>query len=172
MGLLLIIFKKTQKNGQSEDAGSLIWLNITIYASVAMAVFLAFTNTGFFPYVRKVLARVGLLLIITSLFWGWSAILTLKKYFPVDIALHQGQQLIQAGLYKYIRHPSYLGSLVTFSGVGIALGNWLSLFLLLLPITIAFLKRIAIEENVLTEAFGDQYRNYCKRTWRLLPLRY
>jgi protein-S-isoprenylcysteine O-methyltransferase len=47
--------------------------------------------------------------------------------------------------------------------------NWLSIIILVVPITIAFMKRIKIEERALENAFGEEYIAYCKSTWRLLP---
>jgi protein-S-isoprenylcysteine O-methyltransferase Ste14 len=53
-----------------------------------------------------------------------------------------------------------------------ALGNWLSLLVLIVPIFAAFLYRIQVEEMALTEALGEPYRNYMKKTKRLIPLVY
>jgi protein-S-isoprenylcysteine O-methyltransferase Ste14 len=49
--------------------------------------------------------------------------------------------------------------------------NWLSAVVLVLPILLAFLWRIAIEERALLEAFGADYATYKVRTKRLVPFR-
>jgi len=72
---------------------------------------------------------------------------------------------ITKGLYRYLRHPIYLGMLVQLIGVGIASASWL--FLLL---TIVFIISMAIlvipEERFCLEKYGDSYREYMNRTPR------
>jgi protein-S-isoprenylcysteine O-methyltransferase len=71
-----------------------------------------------------------------------------------------------------VRHPSYTGAMAAFLGWGICIGNWASLAALLLPTLLVFLRRIHVEEAALTAAFGDQYRDYMRRTKRLIPALY
>jgi protein-S-isoprenylcysteine O-methyltransferase Ste14 len=52
------------------------------------------------------------------------------------------------------------------------MGNWASLAALVVPTLLVFLRRIHIEEAALTAAFGDQYRDYMRRTKRLIPALY
>jgi protein-S-isoprenylcysteine O-methyltransferase len=80
--------------------------------------------------------------------------------------------VIDSGPYRFVRHPSYTGALIAFVGFGLCLGNWLSLLLITLPISAAFLWRIRVEERALLEALGDNYRAYMERTKRLLPFVY
>ena len=77
--------------------------------------------------------------------------------------------LIEKGLYKFIRHPAYTGSLLTFLGFGLTFSNWLSALVLFVPLTGVFLYRIHVEEQALTEFFGDAYLQYRRRTKRLFP---
>jgi protein-S-isoprenylcysteine O-methyltransferase Ste14 len=81
----------------------------------------------------------------------------------------EGHKIIDKGLYGIIRHPSYLGSLVTFAGLGLALENWLSLLVLLALPVAATLYRISVEEKALLDHFGSAYRDYMRRTKRLIP---
>jgi protein-S-isoprenylcysteine O-methyltransferase len=45
----------------------------------------------------------------------------------------------------------------------------MTLIVIFIPIVISFLKRIRVEEKVLSEAFGRQYKDYIQKTWRLIP---
>ena len=54
-------------------------------------------------------------------------------------------------------------------GLGIALGTWLSIPACLLPPLIAFAIRLLTEERVLARELGEPYREYMKRTDRLIP---
>ena len=111
----------------------------------------------------------GLFLIIAGLAVRWTAILTLRKYFTVNVAIQPGQHCNHSGRLSILRHPSYSGSILSFLGLALILANWISIFIILVPITVAFVKRINIEERALTEAFGSAYEEYCRSTRRLFP---
>ena len=97
------------------------------------------------------------------------AIRTLGNFFTVNLAVHSDHRIIQHGLYKFIRHPSYSGLLISFIGLGLSMNNWLSLLLVVVPILLIMLHRINIEEKMLGKQFGSEYAAYRKRTWRLVP---
>ena len=67
---------------------------------------------------------------------------------------------------------SYMGALLTMFGVGLMIGNALSILVLVLPPLGMFLWRIRVEERVLLQALDDDYANYRKRTKRLIPFIY
>ncbi|HPC11376.1 MAG TPA: isoprenylcysteine carboxylmethyltransferase family protein, partial [candidate division Zixibacteria bacterium] len=69
----------------------------------------------------------------------------------------------------WVRHPSYTGLLIAFLGLGIAYANWLSLVMLMVPITTAVVHRIVREEQALHSALGPVYTAYCARVKRLVP---
>ena len=115
------------------------------------------------------ISSLGLLLIIAGLIIRWSAVLTLKKYFTVDVAIMDDHKLIRSGLFKYIRHPAYLGVLIAVLGLGVTMVNWLSIIIILVPHTIIILLRIKEEEMALESRFGQDYENYRMNTKYLIP---
>ena len=100
------------------------------------------------------------------------AIRTLGRFFTVNLALHNNHNLIKTGLYKYIRHPAYTGSLLSFTGLGLSLNNWSSLVIIFIPVLVSFIYRINIEEKMLLQLFGEDYNLYKKYTKKLIPLLY
>jgi protein-S-isoprenylcysteine O-methyltransferase Ste14 len=96
----------------------------------------------------------------------------LGRFFTVNVTIRIDHQLIQSGFYKYLRHPSYTGALLSFLGLGLSLNNWFSLVIVFLPTLFAFIHRMNIEENVLAEQFGKQYQDYISKTKRILPFVY
>jgi protein-S-isoprenylcysteine O-methyltransferase Ste14 len=76
--------------------------------------------------------------------------------------------VVQAGPYRWVRHPSYTGSLVTILGVLLCCLNWASLAAFALALA-GYAYRIRIEEEALAESLGDEYRSYMRRTRRLIP---
>ncbi len=99
----------------------------------------------------------------------WYSAALLGKYFTFDVAVQSGQILVEVGPYRYIRHPSYSGALLTLLGFGLALGNWAGLATSLSCMGFAYAYRIAVEEAALASALGEAYNQYMRRTWRLVP---
>jgi protein-S-isoprenylcysteine O-methyltransferase Ste14 len=97
------------------------------------------------------------------------AVATLGRWFSLTIQVRPGQPVIQAGPYRLLRHPSYAGGDLSFLGVGLSAGTWLAPVVYLAPWLAAHLYRIRVEERALLETLGEPYRDYCRRTWRLLP---
>lgn len=112
---------------------------------------------------------VGIALILAGICIRIAAIITLGRFFTVKVAIQQDHKVVDRGLYSVVRHPSYSGSLISFLGLGLAFGNWLSLAIILSGALIAFAYRIRVEEAALTAALGDDYRQYAARTKRLIP---
>ena len=93
----------------------------------------------------------------------------LGRFFTYDVAIHTGQTVVETGPYRFIRHPSYTGALLAVLGVGLAIGNWAGLVVLFGLMAVAYTYRIQVEETVLTEALGESYEEYKRRTKRLIP---
>jgi protein-S-isoprenylcysteine O-methyltransferase Ste14 len=81
----------------------------------------------------------------------------------------ENHELIETGLYKYIRHPGYLGQLIIFLGIATSLSNWLSVLLMIIPVLLGYINRINVEEKFMIEQMGQHYVDYQKRTKRLIP---
>lgn len=88
------------------------------------------------------------------------------------MAIASDHQLVESGPYRYLRHPTYTGALLAFLGLGLCMGNLVSLGFIVIPIFLAFRRRMRVEEEALLGAFGDKYRTYMQRTRRLLPFVY
>lgn len=113
----------------------------------------------------------GLTCFLVGLLIRWTAIIQLGRFFTVNVAIAEDHRLITTGLYRYVRHPSYTGSLLVFFGLGLCMLNYYALAAVFLPICAAFLWRIRIEEQSLRGAFGARYDDYARGTGALLPRR-
>ena len=89
-------------------------------------------------------------------------------YF-VDVATQAGQTVVQDGPYRFIRHPAYSGTLLALLGIGLTLGNWLALLVVLGGGVAGHLYRAHVEEQALVAALGEPYRAYMRRTRRFIP---
>jgi protein-S-isoprenylcysteine O-methyltransferase Ste14 len=107
------------------------------------------------------LTILGLALSVYARVWlgrNWSGTVTLKE----------DHELIRGGPYRRARHPIYTGILLAVLGSALAEGQWRGLLALAL-ITVAFLRKIRVEERVLTEQFGEAYTRYRTEVPALLP---
>ena len=152
------------------DQGSRAVIGISLWSGVLVA----FLTAWAVPAAHIPGSGWPLLLGGVVLMWGgmalrvW-AVRTLGPLFRTVVVIQDTHQLIIAGPYRLLRHPSYAGSLLTLAGIGLALGNWLSLLAAVLGALIGFTRRIAVEEAALQTRFGDAYTAYAGRTWRLVP---
>jgi protein-S-isoprenylcysteine O-methyltransferase Ste14 len=117
----------------------------------------------------KVAFFIGVSLMLSGIAFRWYSASVLGKYFTFDVTVQNNQHLVEAGPYRYVRHPSYTGALLTLIGFGLALENWLAVFAGTFCLGVAYVYRIRVEEAALTTALGEAYRRYARRTWRLLP---
>jgi len=95
--------------------------------------------------------------------------ITLEKYY--SYGLKPPEKLIKHGLYKRVRHPIYFAALLYTAGVPLIFSSMYG-FLPMLGFMPLFLYRIRIEEKMLIEKFGDEYREYMKKTKKLVPFVY
>jgi len=97
------------------------------------------------------------------------AMWVLGRSFTYYVAVHAKQTVVEVGPYRYVRHPSYSGALMILVGLGLTLGNWAGLLVLVVCVGIAYAYRISVEESALAAALGEPYRQYMCRTRRLVP---
>jgi len=160
--------KKIVKNRKDKNSLTLFW--ITIPVSITIGFFAAKYQTWNILNIQ--IAWLGLSLFVAGLVIRWISILQLKKEFTVDVSITKNHKLKTDGIYKHVRHPSYLGLLLTVLGLPIAMNSIISLLILPIPVFFAVLYRIKAEELILINEFGDVYKEYIKKTRKLIPLIY
>ncbi|MGH8028249.1 MAG: methyltransferase family protein [Pseudoxanthomonas sp.] len=163
--------RRSEDRSRLRDRGTLRLLLVTVYVCIGLAVWLSYQTAGHIgkPGIRIPLFWTGLALMAGGLALRFWAIRVLARFFTVDVNIQEGHELIRRGPYRLLRHPSYTGSLMTFLGFGLALGNAWSLLVVLAPVIVAFVWRMRVEERVLADAFPAQYPEYARRTKRLIP---
>ncbi len=161
-----------RKDASQLDRKSLRLLWVTILVCVSLGVFVGLQRWAALPFPSKWMLSIGTTLIGLGLLVRWQAMLTLRRFFTSNVQILENHQLVDKGLYAYIRHPAYAGSLLSFLGLGLALNSWLSLLIIFVPIFLAFVRRMNIEEQALLQALGSTYQQYRQRTARLLPFIY
>ena len=167
---ILGVFLRAKRGSATvRDRGSLALLWGAIAAGLVGGHFVRMSGVGSIGATPAQFLPVASVIIVAGLVLRWAAILTLGRLFTANVAILPGHTVVRTGVYGYVRHPSYSGMLLSFLGVGVAFDNWLSLVVIVVPITAALLYRIRVEETALMENLGSEYADYCKATKRLIP---
>jgi protein-S-isoprenylcysteine O-methyltransferase Ste14 len=160
--LLTLTRRSRSKTGTKQDRSTLgiIWLVIAV--SITAGVFVA-QNFGAaaLPHGRM-FASTGVVLFVAGLLLRWWAIITLGRFFTVDVTIEKDHEPVERGPFCIVRHPSYTGVLLAFVGLALSLRNWAALLVILVPIGAAFIHRMNVEEDALSRALGPRYGNLHK----------
>ena len=76
---------------------------------------------------------------------------------------------MQAGPYRYVRHPGYAGFMLMGLGIAVGFSSVIGLAAVALVLLPGLVYRMNAEEKLLIEQFGDEYRDYARRAKRLIP---
>ena len=93
-------------------------------------------------------AKIGMLITAVGICIRIKAVLTLKKAFTLNVQISKEQQLITNGMYKFVRHPAYTGSILSLLGVSIALKNIPAILIVAICSFVCYQIRINVEEAV------------------------
>jgi protein-S-isoprenylcysteine O-methyltransferase Ste14 len=166
---IAVATRRRGSQGGNQDRGSQLILWIVIVLSLTLAGFLRALMPPHFRWHQPWIGALSLLLLATGLVVRTTAILTLGRWFTANVVTRSGQSLKRSGLYKLVRHPSYLGMEFIFVAFGLRAASWPALLASFIPPTLAVLYRIHVEEGALAEAFGAEYDQYRRTTRRLIP---
>jgi protein-S-isoprenylcysteine O-methyltransferase Ste14 len=158
------------KHAGSKDSSSTKVIMIGSGTATFLAYLAAFVRRWSFPKNWLVpLFVAGVLLILLGSLLRRYCWRTLGEYFTGDVKARADQPVIRSGPYRLVRHPSYTAGMMMFAGIGLALGNWVSLALLVIGTVATYAYRVAVEERALVDTIGEPYRSYMKERKRFIP---
>ena len=161
----IISARNSGKN--KRDKGSFWIIIIAIIFAIGFSFSLRDSNTGIF--MNSLVQCIGVLMMLSGIVIRRWAITTLGKGFTVKVHAQKKGKLVTEGIYEHIRHPSYTGVFLVFTGLPLAMGTWLGAIIILAVTTIVYVYRMNVEEKALIEAYGKKYKEYMKKTKRLIP---
>lgn len=165
----LLILKRSKKEDtrSNGDRRSLLVLWLVIWGSITYASFTEHYHAWPLPGDAGLI--IGTIIFGLGFIIRWTAIVQLGKMFTVNVAINNDHSLNTRGLYKIVRHPSYLGLLMILAGISFCMNSILNLLIIIIPCFLALSFRISVEEAALTDNFGEEYRSYKRRVARLIP---
>lgn len=158
-----------KRNNGDLDKGTLLQLIWSVYLTQALALLEAFfiNKEEAFRYDWQSILFLAIALFGLA-FRSW-AYITLGKFFTMHLQTKDDQVLIENGPYKFLRHPSYTGAILTYTCIPLFLGSYRSAFVAILLLSFAFYRRINHEEKMLEAQMGERYRDFCTSRARLIP---
>jgi len=111
----------------------------------------------------------GFALFVLSCLVRWWGFRSIGKYFNPRVSVYKNHKLVNTGAYEKIRHPLYLGSLLSFLAIPLVFNSWGAMLIILLTTVPALIYRMNIEEEFLIRHFGDEYEAYMQKTKKIIP---
>jgi len=143
-------------------------LVVSAYVVAFIAPFLLHTSGVGVTRADSALAWIGIAVGVVGLALRIWSMRVLGRDYTRSLRTRDAQIVIDRGPYRLARHPGYLGSILVWAGSRLAV-NWIVAAATALGLVLVYAYRIHAEERMLVEHFGDAYRAYAARTWRLLP---
>ena len=133
-----------------------------VYVATAMPRFAAYS---FHP----LCAWLGLFFAIAALVIFYLTHRALGRNWSMSLEVRENHELVTGGIYRRVRHPMYSAFWLWAVAQALLLPNWIAGFAGLAGFGILFYGRVAREERMMLETFGDSYRAYMARTGRVFP---
>jgi len=162
-------YKPFDRNAPAQDRGTalqILWsICLVQLAAIVEAVYVRYPESFYW----NTISSIAFTLMILGLVIRTWAVYTLGAFFTWHVTTQTGQRVIRNGPYKWARHPSYTGAVLTYVFGPVFLHAWFTLIIALVAIPLAFARRIRIEESYLKQNLGSEYEKYCKEVRALIP---
>lgn len=117
---------------------------------------------------REWIQGLGLLIALIGLWMVLAARIQLGFFSPT-VADDGTTALVRKGLYRFIRHPIYIGEFIVLFGWPLEFGAPITLMLASIVGVVVLARRIRYEEADLIAHFGDEYMEYRRVTYNCIP---
>ncbi|MCL4560654.1 MAG: isoprenylcysteine carboxylmethyltransferase family protein [Chloroflexi bacterium] len=152
------------------DKSGTTFIGISFALALILPLALNFLGIGRISWVLT--GWVGLVIMLLGLGLRIWSMRVLGAYYSRKLKIGDEQDIITQGPYRVIRHPGYLGTILLWVALSLALADWIAVAIVAVMMLAIYSRRIRTEEAMLLTAFGENYRQYCQHTWRLIPFIY
>jgi len=121
-----------------------------------------------YPF-HPLLAWLGTAVFAAALIGFYRTHRDLGRFWSVTLEIRQTHELVTTGVYRHVRHPMYAAFFLWAVAQALLLPNWIAGPAGLVGFGTQFGLRVWREERMMEAAFGDAYRAYAARTWRVIP---
>jgi protein-S-isoprenylcysteine O-methyltransferase Ste14 len=159
---------RTASTAHRSESGASRAVHVTLVNLAFLLIIVPIRGFGrFIPAVPFLMAAGGAVEALGLLLAIWAR-RHLGRNWSGEITIKVEHQLIRSGPYKLLRHPIYTGLLTMYVGLTLVTGEWLAMVGLALAV-FAYIRKIRLEEAILSTAFGPDYAAYRRSTRALIP---
>jgi protein-S-isoprenylcysteine O-methyltransferase Ste14 len=166
-----ILFKdQLRKEDRTNRDGSLVLLQ----ACFLLCVIISIIFSRFYTGVESLLLRtISIVLLTMGIFIRYWAYYVMRHYFTRTIHQHKDRPLLSYGPYRFARHPFHVGLFLISLGLCLFICGHIIALLIVFPVFGSILHyRMSLEEQVLSEKYGEIYQSWCRHRFRLFPFLY
>jgi protein-S-isoprenylcysteine O-methyltransferase Ste14 len=164
-----LVARSRPAQGEKADRGSMTLIMLAGWIGMMGA----FVVAGFPKFLitqgQKAWFGAGLITLLSGSLLRRHCWRMLGEHFTGNVKASADQPVVQRGIYRWVRHPSYTGGMLMYLGTGLALTNWLSVLTITIAGAAAYAYRVRVEEQALQENLGGRYQEYMRRTKRFVP---
>jgi protein-S-isoprenylcysteine O-methyltransferase Ste14 len=172
MACATVIAPNPTKKGNRTPSGQQLVLASVQVVTLPLLVFLPYADRrGLLIIPTEALRWFGLGSAIVGYAIMLIALRALGKDYSVYVTIQEQHQLVQTGIYKVVRNPIYLGTMLSWPGACLVFRSWLVFPIFLYFCFLAVLRGMQ-EERILREQFNAEFEVYRQRTWSLVPYVY
>jgi protein-S-isoprenylcysteine O-methyltransferase Ste14 len=164
-----LIARSRPAQGEKADRGSMTLIVLAVWIGMLGAFMVAGIRAFMITSGQKAWFVAGLIVLLCGSLLRRHCWRILGKHFTGDVKASADQPVIEDGVYRWVRHPSYTGGMLMYLGTGLALTNWMSALIIALAGGAAYLYRVRVEERALQASLGSRYQEYMTRTKRFIP---
>ncbi|MFX1368552.1 MAG: methyltransferase family protein [Promethearchaeota archaeon] len=158
----------TKSDQSNRTLTAIAFLLLPLIVALPHFEYLHFGN-AYLSDVKHLMSFAGIMILLLGSIILLTSRVQIGQFGGPRITIEDDHRLVTTGMYRYIRNPQYLGFLLLLFGYAFSLGSILVAFLIMIGLFAVFRSRIKLEEELLLCAFGEEYRYYMERTWRLIP---
>ena len=157
--------------GGPHDRGNMLLVGSATGVGLWLPIIFDFLGLGIY-HIILVEGVIALAVMVCALGIRIWAAVSLGKYYTTTLMITEGQRVVSTGPYSRIRHPGYLAEILIWSAFGVLASNLVVVIALPVMFVVVYLYRISSEEKMLASELGDRYREYQRKTRKLIPFIY
>jgi protein-S-isoprenylcysteine O-methyltransferase Ste14 len=116
----------------------------------------------------NVIVACGFVIELCGLWIAIAARRELGRNWSAQVRIAEDHALVRTGPYRYLRHPIYTGALCMYAGLAMISGT-LHAVLGLVLVCLAYWRKIGLEERILEQHFGPEFKDYRRHSWAVIP---
>lgn len=167
-----LLFKDQQKKEDHTSKDSSLPL---LQGGVLLCIFVSvlFSNLSTLETDSIILSQLSILLLTIGIIIRYWAYYVTKDYFTRTIHPHKDRPLISYGPYRFARHPFHIGIFLITLGLCLFICAHIIAVFIVFPVMGSILHyRMTLEEQLLSQKYGEIYSGWCRHRFRLFPFLY